>query len=229
MPLFRLRFLPHAGPDIGVDDISIGDRLAGVFGAEYPGAGADGIALRQIERFIINSVAGRGGNTEIHAGQRGRQHQAAGYVVAIADEGQSETAQVPFLLADGKQVGQRLAGVFAVGEGVYHRHAGISCQSLQGLLRKGAGGDGIHIAAEHAGHIGNRFPLSQTDFGRGEIDRLAAQLAHGHLKADAGTQRGLFKHYRQRLATEQRRPALRLHINSVREQQADVLNTEVSY
>jgi hypothetical protein len=49
------------------------------------------------------------------------------------------------------------------------------------------------IPGKHAGNIGDRFTLSQADFRRRKVERIPAQVAHGHIKRNSRAQAGLLE------------------------------------
>ena len=83
------------------------------------------------------------------------QGKADGHVVAIANVGDGCPLQSALLLVDGKEIGQRLAGVLVVRESVDHRHGGVLGQRLQRALGKGAHYNDVDVAGEDASRIGN--------------------------------------------------------------------------
>ena len=93
--------------------------------------------------------------------------------------------QAALVLLDREQVGQQLAGVEVVGEGVDDRHAGVLRHLVELGLGVGAPHDRGRLPAEDPGDVGHR--LAHADPGEATVDghREAAQLG------DAGGERGL--------------------------------------
>ena len=58
--------------------------------------------------------------------------EAAGDVVAVADEGDAQAGEASFCLLDGLQVRHCLAGVFPIGEGVDYHNGGVFGEFFQG-------------------------------------------------------------------------------------------------
>ena len=117
-------FLSHAGPGVGVDHVASG-YIGGVVGEAEIGACERGIGAGGLHVVGGYGVALGADERDVHADAGRGDHQGGGHVVAVAHLGQVDALDAPFLLPDGEQVGQRLAGVFAVGQAVDHRHARV--------------------------------------------------------------------------------------------------------
>ena len=61
---------------------------------------------------------------DVHAGERPGFHQRVRDVVAVADVGDAGALEAPEPLPDGQEIGQGLAGMMVVGEGVDDRLLG---------------------------------------------------------------------------------------------------------
>ena len=92
-----LGLVAHADPDVGVDRVGAGDGGARVVGQ-----------LRPVP--LLELVAGGRGDDELDPGQLAGDRQRAGDVVAVADVGEAQPVEVAAALAQGQQVGERLAG-----------------------------------------------------------------------------------------------------------------------
>ena len=77
-------------------------------------------------------------------------------------------ASVPLCSLDGQQVGEQLAGVEVVGEGVDDRDAGVLGHLLDPVLGVGAPHDHRGLPAEHPGDVGDR--LAHADAGERAVD-----------------------------------------------------------
>ena len=64
---------------------------------------------------LLQLVAVRRGDGQLDPGELAGDRQRAGDVVAVADVGEAQPVQVAAALAQGEQVGERLAGVVAAG------------------------------------------------------------------------------------------------------------------
>ena len=67
---------------------------------------------------------------------------------------------------------------------------------------EGADHDGIHIAREDPGGVGDALAAAELHLLAGEHQGLAAELAHADIEGDAGAGGGLVEHHRQDLALE---------------------------
>ena len=79
----------------------------------------------------------------MHAGEGARLEVGVGHVVAVAHIGHRKAALAPLVLADREQVGQDLARVERVGQGVDDRDVGPAGDLLDLGLRKGAQHDAV--------------------------------------------------------------------------------------
>ena len=90
-----------------------------------------------------------------------------------------------------EEVGQGLAGVLEIGEGIDHRHGGPVGVVHQLLLGKGANGQNIAVATEHPRGVLQRLAAAQLRHLGIEVHRLATQTGHRHLEAHAGARGSL--------------------------------------
>ncbi len=91
------------------------------------------------------------------------------------------------LLADGHQVGERLAWVQFVGQPVDHGHCGVLGHLHDGAVLEGAQHQQVHVSRQDAGGVGDRLPASDLQVAVGEEDRLASELRHPRFEADPGS------------------------------------------
>ena len=115
-----------------------------------------------------------------------------------------EPAELALVLAHGQQVGEQLAGVEVVGEGVDDRDAGVRRHLVDARLRVGAPDDDRGLAAEHPGHVGDR--LAHADAGQLAVDehRVAAELGDAGGERRLGAQGGLVEDHRDRARAGER-------------------------
>lgn len=112
-----------------------------------------------------------------------------------------------FLLAAEKvfgprhEIGENLAGMFVVGEGVDDGNGADSGERFHLALRVGADDDAMEIAGEDARGVLDAFPASELDVMHAEEERASAQFADADFKGDTGA-RGAF--------AEDERPAFSL-------------------
>jgi len=203
-PAVGLGLLPHAGPDVGIDGLGPGDGAGRVVLHEQRQA-REGLGEGGVE-FDREGVALGAGQDELHAQQGRGDGQRAGDVVAVADEGQADPLQPAGRLAEGQQVGHRLAGVRGVGEGVDDGDRGVPGQLLDGRVGVGPHGEGVDELADHAREIGHALPDPEAHVLAAEEDRVAAELRNGGLETDAGPHRRLLEDHPQRPAGQRRRP-----------------------
>ena len=111
-----------------------------------------------------------------------------GDVVAVANVGQAQAREAAEALVQGEQVGQNLARVLEVGEGVDDRHAGMLRQADHVGVQEDARDDGVGVAAEDTRGVDHALTLAEPDFGRRQVDGVAAELQHADLERHAGAQ-----------------------------------------
>ena len=83
----------------------------------------------------------------MNAHRRGEGQQAVGTVVAVAHVSQREVVKASIPFPKSEEIGQALAGVVFIREGIDDRDAAVGSKLLYRLLGKGAGCDGVHIAS----------------------------------------------------------------------------------
>ena len=159
--------------------------------------------LRPGDDLLIRHIAGRRGGGERHPRQRGAEQERGQDVVPVADVRQPHAGERTQVLLDGEEVGEALAGVAVVGEAVDHRDARPLGQRDDVVVGEHAGHDGVHIAAEDPGYVGHTLALAELDLLGAQVDGVPAEVLHGHLKGDAGAQRGLLKDHAQRAPREE--------------------------
>ena len=100
-------------------------------------------------------------------------------------------ASAALRLEHGEQVGEDLAGVVVVGEGVDDGDAGVRRHLLEAGLGERAPHHGGRLGAEDAGDVGHR--LAHADAGEPAVDhhREAAETGHGADERHLGAQGGL--------------------------------------
>ena len=136
----------------------------------------------------------------MHARHGRPQAKGAGHVVAVADKGQGHPRQPPQLLLHRQQVGQGLTGVLAVGQGVDDGHGGPAGQLLHRLVGEGTGGDAVHVSAHHPCHVLHRLSRSQAHLLGRQVQTMATQMLHGHIKGNASPQGRFLEQQGQGLA-----------------------------
>ena len=197
-----LLFLAHAGPHVGVNGVRAAYRLGRVVHNRERRARNRGQPFGLRHDVRVRRVPLRASQRKIHAQPQCAQHQRVRHVVPIPDERQLEALQFAEALADGLHIGQRLAGVEQIAQGVDHRHGRPFGQPIDGLLPEHPGDDAVHPAVQVARHVLQR--LAHADR-RLEKQRIAAQLFDGQLERQPRAQRGLLKQQRDGLARQRLR------------------------
>ena len=137
------------------------------------------------------------------AEQLGRVHPARQHVVGVADPGDLGALDRAAMLFEGLDVGHHLAGMGAARQPVDHRHVRGAGEIEQIVMVEDADHDRIDIAAHDAGGVGQRLLAGELHLVARQEHRLAAELAHADIEADAGARRLLLEDHRQHLVREQ--------------------------
>ena len=185
LPFNLLLLLPHRGPNIGVEGVGAAHGSDGLMdNGDFGAAPSQGSCPLQHGR-IRGKPLGRA-DAHVHPQQSTGEHERMGHVVAITDVGQGQALQLPEGLPQGEEVGEGLAGVLLVGEGIDHRDRGP--MGIVGQIGLGEGTDrqGIAVATQHPGRIGDRFAPTHLGDKRQQVNGLAAKAGHGHGEADPG-------------------------------------------
>src|SRR5215217_2750291 len=201
-PLAVLHLLAHRRPDVGVEHVGVlggGGRVVGQLDAAAGGGGDLGGPPDHLGDGL---VAERGGHGHVHAHLGPGEQQAVGDVVAVAQVGEADALEPALALADGLEVGQGLAGVGVVGEGVDHRDGPAPGQPLQALLGEGAQHDGVHVAGQDGRGVLQGLAPAELELGPGQGQGVAAELVHGDLEGDPGPGGGLLEDEGDRAAAQ---------------------------
>jgi len=175
-----LGLVAHADPDVGVDRIGAGSRVARV-----------PRQLRLVALFEL--VAGRGRDDHLDAGELPGDRQRASDVVAVADVGEAEAGEVATALAQGEQVRQGLAGMVERRQRVDDRHLGSAGELGDRLVGARADHDRVDITGEDACRIADRLATRELQLVSPQDDRSRAQLGNADLKGDPRPRRGLLE------------------------------------
>ena len=182
-----LAALAHGDPGVGVDCVGAlgggevgGDRecLVGA-GGGVAGGGED--VARGLE-------AGRGDDGHVHAGGCGGEEEGVADVVAVADVGEACAVEGADVLADGEQIGEGLAGVLAVGEGIDDWDACVLGELFEDGVVEDAGDDAVDPALQVEGVVADGLALADALGGVLEVHAGGAEPAHADLEADAGSE-----------------------------------------
>ncbi len=187
----------RAHPYVSIDHIGAANSGLGIIAQNHrPTSPLAGLA-RLRDNLLARLVGGRSGNSQVDAEDRAEEKKRVADVVAVAHPGELDLAQIAFVLPHGQQVRQSLAGMLGIGHRVDDRHTGGVGQLLDVSVREETRSDRVHRPPEHAGNVGDGLPLADPHIGRGKVDGMPAQLAHGDLEADSGAQRRLVEQQRQ--------------------------------
>src|SRR5215211_5428748 len=192
-PLAVLQLLAHGRPHVGVEHVGVLGRGGRVVGQLDAAAGGGGDLGGPADHLGDGLVAEGGGHGHVHAHLGPGEQQAVGHVVAVAEVAKADAGEVAPALADGLEVGQSLAGVGVVGEGVDHRDGAAPGQALQALLGEGAQHDGVDIARQDGRGVLEGLAPAELELGPGQGQRVAAELVDGDLEGDPGAGRGLLE------------------------------------
>ena len=114
-PALRFLLLAHARPDVGVEDVGVLRGLLRVADELDGAAHLDGGPLGGGDRVLIRVVALRNCGDESHPEARGAEHERDADVVPVAEVREAHAREALEPLANGHQVGERLAGMRVVG------------------------------------------------------------------------------------------------------------------
>ena len=185
-PLLGLALLAHRDPGVGDHDVGAVDGLDRVALEQRGPAGARADGVRAVDHRLLGLLPLGRADADVHAGRHPGEEPGVAHVAgAVADERDRQAGEGALVLLDGQQVGEQLAGVVVVGEGVDDRHPGVRRHLLDRVLAVGAPHDHRGLPAEHPRHVGDRLALA--DAGQGAVDqhRVPAELG------DAGGERRL--------------------------------------
>ena len=162
----------HADPDVGVDRVGAGRRLARVARVQRRQPGLDPVAVR-------------GGDPDLDARRPAEHGQRARDVVAVAHIGDPQAVQVAEALAERQQIGQRLAGMVVARQPVDHRHLRPVGQLRDHLVRARPDHDRLHVAGQNARRVPHRLAARELELVAAQDQRRAAELGHPDLERDA--------------------------------------------
>jgi hypothetical protein len=146
----------------------------------------------------FGSYPGGVATARFDAQPRRGEHERVRHVVAVAHEGQLSAAQLAERFLEGKDVGQRLAGMIEVAERVDHRHGPPSAPARQWSAGRRSGPRCVGPALQVAGHVLERLALGDRPVGAPR----RPQLLDGQLEGQPGAQRGLLEEQAQIAALE---------------------------
>jgi hypothetical protein len=134
----------------------------------------------------VGLVAGRAGHPDVDPGQGAGLEQAVGHVVAVAHIGQTQALEAPEVAPQGHEVGQRLAGVVAIGEGVDHGDGGGAGAARDVVVGEGSDDEGAGIAAHDPGGVLDGLAPPELELGRPYDLGGASQARDGRREGQPG-------------------------------------------
>ena len=190
-----LVFLAHGGPHVGDHQVGAFDRLGGV--------ALQGDPVRErVHQVRRRLEALRAAHHQLEIELLGGVDVAGAHVVAVAHPGHRFTGDAAPVLDVGLHVGEQLAGVELVGEGVDHRHPRVGGEGLHGVVVEGADHHRVHHPRQHPGGIFHRFAAPQLGVARRQEHAGAAELGHRHFERYPGAGGGLLENHAQSLAAQ---------------------------
>lgn len=191
----------HRHPCISDDAVDPFDRLFRVARETYLAA----IPLRPVDELLARFAAFRHRDVQVEAEARGGFQQRMQHVVAVAAPGEGLARHRPAMFLEGHYVGHELAGMGVVGQAVDDRDRRVLGQFEQPVVRGGADHDGVDIARQHLGRVGDGLGAAELHLRAGQHDGLAAELAHADVERHARARRRLVEDHRQHLALQRAR------------------------
>jgi endonuclease/exonuclease/phosphatase family metal-dependent hydrolase len=187
---------------VGRERLPRGPRVRAVVAHRDPHVRVDGVRsphrlVRVLDqrraRAVVEAVARRRGDHDLHLGEPAEHGQRPCDVVAVADVGEPAAGDRPERLAQRHQVGQRLARVVQRREHVHHRHRGVLGQLVDHPLLAGAHADRRRVAGEDQRRVAQRLPARELQLARAQDHRMPPELHHGGLERRARARRGLLE------------------------------------
>jgi hypothetical protein len=120
-----------------------------------------------------------------------------GHVVGpVPEVGHGEAGEATGAFADGHQVGEELARVEGVGEGVDHGDAAGRGHRLDAVLAEGPPHDRRALAGEHAGGVLDRLATAELGYLAVQDQGASAELGHADGEGHPGAGGGLVEQER---------------------------------
>ena len=177
--------MTHAGPHVGIDHVRAVDGFQRIVrDADLP----QPARRRGDLRLGLVTLGRRHGH--VHSQAARRQHQRMRHVVAVADERQLQAFPPAEAFLDGLHVGERLAGMIQVAQGVDHGHMRPLREFVHRVLGEDPRDDALGPAIQVAGDVLDGLALADR---ADRSDGIAAELLDRQLKGHPGAQRRLFE------------------------------------
>ena len=155
---------------------------------------------RICDNVLARLVPLRGCDGDVHPGNSTGEQVGVPHIAGtVTDECELLAAGVAAVLANREQVGEQLAGVEVIAEGVDHRYAGAVGHCFEPGLLIGSPDDRFGHPLEHSGGIGWGLLAAELARRGGEDQRAAAELRDADVEGHSGTGRALVEDDRDRL------------------------------
>src|SRR5207244_287936 len=106
-------------------------------------------------------------------------------VTAVTDKGDDSSLYRTALLLKRKYIGQNLARMLFIRQGVDGGNGGVARELFDIRLRVSAENSPMNHAAKHAGGVFDRLAATDLDFGRRQKNDLPAQCANADIERNA--------------------------------------------
>ncbi len=145
LPLLDV-LVAHAVEGVRVDDVGAREGLLEVVGDHHLRAPLLGVLLGEVHDHLRGSPALGDGDVAVHPHEAACHHQGLADVVGVADVGELVPLDLALVLPDGEEVGEPLAGVGEVGEGVDDGVLHVLGVLLDDLLAVGPDDQGVAVS-----------------------------------------------------------------------------------
>ncbi len=197
------RIVAHRHPGVRIQDIRI---LAGLLRLMRCGDVAS-VLLRQPRRpqhyLCVGHPDGRAARDHIYPHYGARIQQGIADIVAVSQINELLAAEPPLLLFYRHHIRQGLARMLQVVQSAYHGHRRGVPYAIHDLVVVSAVHHPVDQPAEHTGRVLDRFVVAaHVCGGHLDVQRVASQLAHGHVEGYPGPGAGLLEYHRQGFALQ---------------------------
>ena len=186
--------LAHGNPDVRVEDI----RAIRALGYIFCKCNAAAVFLSNCGAFFHKSLRRkqglRGAGREVYTHFRAADHQGIAHIVSrVAEIGEVQALETPFLLLDRKQIREHLGGMELIRKPVPYGNSGIPRQYLHSLLPEAPEFYPVVHSAEYMGGIRDRFLFAHLAVVRAQESHAHAEIHTRDLERAARARGGLFE------------------------------------
>mmetsp|Transcript_1947 Transcript_1947/g.4368 ORF Transcript_1947/g.4368 Transcript_1947/m.4368 type:complete len:340 (-) Transcript_1947:20-1039(-) len=225
---------PVAHPRIAVDDVgacySLVPAVADLERSSLVGL-QQFLALLHHTPLDVESLVCRPRNGHVESHDAAQTHQIVSHVVlAVADECELHSLVRAVMLDDGEKVGEHLAWMTIVVEGIDDGNGGVLSEFFDRLSCLESSCHHIHISRHHLGCVKDGLLLSQGRVSERVVDAVTSELSHPGLERHSRSQGGLLKEREEGPVLEGRRVGVRvsLHVLGKFHHFQDLLSGQVS-